>query len=115
MFGHDWCVCAAHYQTVLTLLLGGLLGLYLWRQTGAPKPPTSGPLTAAAAADAPQSPLPSPSPSGSTPYLWTVDNSPIYGSPMCRRTTPTQVCRQHPTLDLVPDPFVILLITNFGT
>jgi hypothetical protein len=87
-------LCLAHYQTVLTILVATLLGFYILRQTAntssGSKPSAAPPPPIAAALSQASSPSSSPA-SSSAPYLWTVDNSPIYGSPMFRRTTPTQV------------------------
>jgi len=78
-------ILLAYYQTVLTLLVATACLLFFLRQPASTKPPpppapaASPAKTGAAGGDEAGSP---------TPYLWTVDNSPIYGSPLMRRTSP---------------------------
>ena len=79
----DKLVCSVHYQTVLTCLVLVALSIYLLRP-GTKPPPAPAPPPAKPA----DSPSASPSPQ---PYLWTQDNSPIYGSPIYRRSPQSQV------------------------
>jgi len=78
-------ILLAYYQTVLTLLVATACLHFFLRQPASTKPPpppapaASPAKTGAAGGDEAGSP---------TPYLWTVDNSPIYGSPLMRRTSP---------------------------
>ena len=73
-------LCAVHYQSVLSCLVMGALCFYLFRSGSRPPPPPAP--APAQPVDAPPSP---------TPYLWTQDNSPIYGSPIYRRSPQSQV------------------------
>merc|ERR550534_213934 len=77
----------AYYQTVLTLVVASACLFYVLRQpiSASSKPP----LPAPAPAVSPAKPdMKGDEPTSPTPYLWTMDNSPIYGSPLMRRTSP---------------------------
>jgi len=73
-----------YWQSVLVTLLAVILAMFLTRKSL--KPGTSPP---AAAPPAPSTPAPAKQPEevGGT-YLWTQDKSPIYGSPIFRRSPP---------------------------
>ena len=72
-----------YYQTVLCIILASLLAGYITKTQlnlppplTKPAPPPTVPGSPDKAGDTSQSP--------SSPYLWTVDNNPIYGSPIYR-------------------------------
>ena len=76
-----------YYQTVICIIVASLLAVYvtktqLSRPGGAPKS-TPAPAAAPAAPASPEAVADS-SQNASSPYLWTVDNNPIYGSPIYR-------------------------------
>ena len=78
-----------YYQTVICIIVASLLAVYvtktqLSRPGGAPKSaPAPAPAAAPAAPASPEAVADS-SQNASSPYLWTVDNNPIYGSPIYR-------------------------------
>ena len=73
---------AVHYQTVLTVLVACGICIYLSKQmlAGRAAPPS----VAAPAKVAAAPPATPAQPEAEKPYLWTVDQSPIYGSPIFR-------------------------------
>ena len=78
----------SYYQTVLCIILSSLLAGYITKTQlarSASKPPPA-PVPATPTAAAKQSPekVGDSSQNASSPYLWTVDNNPIYGSPIYR-------------------------------
>jgi len=83
-----------YYQTVLCIIVSSLLAGYITRTQlarAASKPPVPAPVpaTPTAAKHSPEK-VGDSSQNASSPYLWTVDNNPIYGSPIYRRSPPSQ-------------------------
>ena len=77
-----------YYQTVLSIIVCSLLAGYITKTQlarSASKPPVSAPVpaTPTAAKHSPEK-VGDSSQNASSPYLWTVDNNPIYGSPIYR-------------------------------
>jgi len=77
-----------YYQSVLSIIVAIVLAVYITK-TFLTKPPKPTPAPAPAPAQSPAKQAEQTQEAGS-PYLWTVDNSPIYGSPIFRRSPPTQ-------------------------
>eukprot|EP00090_Calanus_glacialis_P028973 TRINITY_DN4645_c0_g1_i5.p1 TRINITY_DN4645_c0_g1~~TRINITY_DN4645_c0_g1_i5.p1 ORF type:complete len:1790 (-),score=673.65 TRINITY_DN4645_c0_g1_i5:326-5671(-) len=77
-----------YYQSVLSIIVAIVLAVYITK-TFLTKPPKPTPAPAPAPAQSPVKQAEQTQEAGS-PYLWTVDNSPIYGSPIFRRSPPTQ-------------------------
>jgi len=79
-----------YYQSVLSIIVAIVLAVYITKKLLI-KPPSPKPAPPpAAAAVASPAKQPEPTQEAGSPYLWTVDNSPIYGSPIFRRSPPTQ-------------------------
>ena len=76
-----------YYQTVICIIVASLLAVYVTKtQLSRPGGATKSAPAPAAAPAPPASPeaVADSSQNASSPYLWTVDNNPIYGSPIYR-------------------------------
>jgi len=78
-----------YYQSVLSIIVAIVLAVYITK-TFLVKPPSSKPAPAPAPTQSPAKTGEEQTQEAKSPYLWTVDNSPIYGSPIFRRSPPTQ-------------------------
>jgi len=78
-----------YYQSVLSIIVAIVLAVYITK-TFLGKAPSPKPAPAPAPAQSPAKTSGEQTQEASSPYLWTVDNSPIYGSPIFRRSPPTQ-------------------------
>jgi len=85
----------AYYQTVICIILVSVITAYVTKsqfsktQGSSKLAPVPAPAPAAQATS-PNKQDGDTSQNAASPYLWTVDNSPIYGSPIYRRSPPTQ-------------------------
>jgi len=79
-----------YYQSVLSIIVAIVLAVYITRTLlNKPPSPKPAPLPAQVTSPPPTK-QPEQTQEAGSPYLWTVDNSPIYGSPIFRRSPPSQ-------------------------